>query len=49
MLYRVLKRLIKKGQTAGLAEKLDVFFACGKITEEQYSELTSKLASQITG
>lgn len=49
MLYRVLKRLIEKGQTTGLAEKLDVFFACGKITEEQYTELTSKLAGQIVG
>ncbi len=25
MLYRICKRLIERGQTAGLAEKIDVF------------------------
>lgn len=44
MLYRTLLALIKKGQTEGLAEKIDVFFAAGKITEEQYAELTATLA-----
>ena len=27
MLYRICKRMIDRGQTAGLAEKLDIFFA----------------------
>lgn len=44
MLYRVLKRLIETGQTDGLADKLDVFFAAGKITEAQYTELTAMLS-----
>lgn len=43
MLYRVLKRMIERGQTEGMAEKLDVFYAAGKITEEQYTELTEML------
>lgn len=43
MLYRVLKRMIERGQTDGMAEKLDVFYATGKITEAQYTELTQML------
>ena len=38
MLYRMLKRLIELGKTEGLEERIDVFFAAGKITEEQYNE-----------
>ena len=33
MLYRTLKRLIERGQTTGLADKLDVFYATNRITE----------------
>lgn len=44
MLYRVLKRMIEKGQTEELAEKIDVFFAAGKLTEAEYNELTAMLA-----
>lgn len=44
MLYRTLKALITKGQTDGLAEKIDIFYAAGKITDEQYAELTALLA-----
>nr|DAH30834.1 MAG TPA: Short C-terminal domain [Caudoviricetes sp.] len=43
MLYRVLKRMIERGQTDGMSEKLDVFYATGKITEAQYTELTQML------
>ena len=43
MLYRVLKRMIERGQIEGMAEKLDVFYATGKITESQYTELTQML------
>ena len=43
MLYRVLVRLIEAGQTEGLAEKIDVFFACGKLTEQEYLELLAML------
>lgn len=43
MLFKVLKRMIERGQTEGMAEKLDIFFAANKITEEQYTELTGML------
>lgn len=44
MLYRTLKRLIEKGQKTGMAEKLDIFFAADKISEEQYLELSEMLS-----
>lgn len=43
MLYRVLKRMIEKGQAEGMAEKLDIFFAANKLTEIEYQELTAML------
>ena len=43
MLYRTLKRLVERGQTQGLGEKLDVFFAADKLTREEYEELTGLL------
>ncbi len=46
MLYRMLKRLIELGKTEGLEERIDVFFAVGKITEEQYNELIELLKNE---
>lgn len=46
MLYRVLKRLIELGKTEGLEERIDVFFATGKLTEDQYNELIEMLKNQ---
>lgn len=46
MLYRTLKRLIERGQTTGLAGKLDVFYATNRITETEYKELTELLAEK---
>lgn len=43
MLYRTIKRLIELGNTEGLGDKIDVFYAAGKLTEEQYTELTNML------
>lgn len=43
MLYRTLKRMIERGQTEGMEEKLDVFYAANKITEAQYTELIGML------
>ena len=43
MLYSTLKRMIERGQTAGMAEKLDIFYAADKLTEAQYAELTGML------
>lgn len=47
MLYKVLKRLIERGATDGLAEKVDIFYAAGKITDDQYSELSAMLKSEV--
>lgn len=43
MLYRTLKRMIERGQTDGIEGKLDVFYAAGKITETEYTELIAML------
>ncbi len=43
MLYRTLTRLIELGRIDGLAEKLDVFYAVGKLSEAEYTELTGLL------
>lgn len=45
MLYRTLKRLIEKGQTEGLEEKIDIFFAAGKLTQAEYNELIEMLGA----
>jgi len=44
MLYRTLKRLIKRSQTDDIDSKIDIFFAAGKLTEAEYTELTSLLS-----
>lgn len=43
MLYRTIKRMIERGNTEGLAEKIDIFFAAGKLTETEYTELVALL------
>ena len=47
MLYRTLKRMIERGQTDGLEEKIDIFFAVGKLTESEYNELTGMLNTEV--
>lgn len=39
MLYKVLERMIERGQTDVVSEKIDVFYAVGKITEKEYKKL----------
>lgn len=46
MLYRTLKRMIDRGQTAGMAEKLDIFFAADKLSGSEYAELTELLSKE---
>ena len=46
MLYRTLKRMIERGQTAGMAEKLDIFFAAAKLSGSEYAELTELLSKE---
>lgn len=43
MLYRTLVRIIERGRTEGLEEKIDIFFADEKLTEVEYAELIRML------
>ena len=43
MLYRTLKRMIERGQVEGIEAKLDIFYAAGKLSEAEYTELLSML------
>ena len=47
MLYRTLKRMIERGNTTGMEEKLDIFYAADKLTETQYTELTAMLRGEV--
>lgn len=47
MLYRTLKRMIERGQTEGIEEKLDIFFAAGKLSEAEYTELIGMLPKAV--
>ncbi|MEG0126527.1 MAG: hypothetical protein RR821_13680 [Clostridia bacterium] len=40
MIYRLCKSMIAKGMTAGMGDKLDVFYAMGKLSHDEYKELT---------
>ena len=42
-LARVLDSLIRKGKTEGIEEKIDVFYATGKLTEAEYEYLMKEL------
>jgi len=42
-MYNLIKRLIVVGRTEGLAEKINVFYAFGKLTTEEYEELSKML------
>lgn len=46
MLYRTLKRMIERGQTNGLEEKIDIFFVASKLTESEYQELIAMLKAK---
>lgn len=46
MLYRVLKRMIERGNISELAEKIDIFYAANKLTQDEYTELVTLLAGQ---
>ena len=48
VLYRTCKRMIERGSTDGLAEKLDIFCAAAKLTDEQYAELTEMLTEKTS-
>lgn len=43
MLFRTLKRMIELGNLDGLEEKMDIFFAVGKLNEDEYNILSGLL------
>ncbi len=44
MLYRTLKRMIERGKTKDIEEKIDIFYAANKLTEAEYMELIGMLS-----
>lgn len=42
-LYRVLKIVLRQGPTDGVEEKIDIFYAAGKLTGEEYGDLIASL------
>ena len=44
MLYTILERMIARGNTQGLQDKVDVFFAVGRLSEMEYQALTAALS-----
>ena len=42
-LYRTIKRMIERGNTGGMEEKLDIFMATNKLILEDYNELLALL------
>ena len=44
MLYQVLVRMIGRGALDGLQDKVDVFYAVGRLTSEEYMQLTEDIA-----
>ena len=46
VLYRTCKRMIQRGTIDGLAEKIDIFYAAGKLTDELTGLLAAKQKEQ---
>ena len=41
--YNLCKKLIEKGKTDGLQDKLDVYLACDRLTADEYEKLSKML------
>lgn len=39
MLYKTLQRMVARGMTDELRDKIDTLYALGRLTQEQYMEL----------
>lgn len=48
MLYRTCKRMIERNNLEDMETKLDIFYAAGKLTEAEYTELLTLLAEKQT-
>lgn len=44
MLYQVLTRMIERGALDGLQDKIDILYAVGRLTEDEYTGLTERIA-----
>ena len=44
MTYKLVLALIHAGKTDGLADKVDVYYAAGRLTDEQYTDLMARLS-----
>ena len=49
MLFRTIERMIERGFTEGLREKIDVFFAAGRLSASEYAQLTAMLGELGSG
>jgi hypothetical protein len=46
--YKICKLLISIGRTSGLQTKVNMFYACSQLTDENYTELTNTLTPATT-
>ncbi len=46
VLVNTVKRVIKTGKTAGLREKLDIYYLVGSLDSEEYKELIALLPEE---
>lgn len=49
MTYQLIKKLIASGKTYGLQDKADILFTCGRLTDEQYTEIVGLLTTDKDG
>lgn len=47
MIYRVLTRMIERGQIKDIEEKCDFFLAAGKLDMIEYKDLMNKLGKTV--
>ena len=45
-LYNTCSRLIERGKTTGMQKKLDIFYANDRLTEDEYTKLTTQLEAK---
>jgi hypothetical protein len=43
MIYKLLKIIILRGNTECIEHRIDVFYAAGKLTDDEYNELIGLL------
>ena len=46
--YRMCKLMIATGRINGMQEKLDLFYTCKYLTDDQYEELCLMLADKLS-